>query len=447
MAHVVVLGSGVAALTAALELLRRGHRVTVLDRHDKPGGLSRPQGLRLCGAWHHLPALLRLLPPNDALRALRGVAPDAATMYGLTDAVSPLCGVLRPDHLVEDLRRSAPSVASGEREALARALGVVRTSCEARLTDEWERRAWGDLLPRGAGWALGLSEAWALAPAHKTSARALGASLSRALLGEGGWHRVLPATLGEGCLDPWVERLLSLGADVRLGCAPLSLHARGGRLHHVLADDGARYTLEAEFFVCALELGEAARLISDELARAAPALAELAWLAEHSVELPWLLHEPAEQARAASLRVEAGAAWVGPLWTPPSRFTREPDVGPWRVGAGLAPSEVGGRAFSQTARFYPGVDTWRRRPGASTKLPNLALAGSYARVEHDLEGFEAEAEAGRRAVNLILQRLGARSEVCPTPAASWGAARTLRERRAQATDAVRWRLGLPHAAL
>jgi hypothetical protein len=254
--------------------------------------------------------------------------------------------------------------------------------------------------------------------------------------------------LGEGCLDPWVERLLSLGADVRLGCAPLSLHARGGRLHHVLADDGARYALEADFFICALELGEAARLISDELARLAPALAELVWLAEHSVELPWLLHAPAEQGRAVSLRVEAGAAWVGPLWTPPSRFVREPDAGPWRVGAGLgAPSEGLGRAFPQAARFYPGLDTWRRRPGASTKLPNLALAGSYVRVEHDLEGFEAEAEAARVAVNLVLQRLGGRAELCPTPAASWGAGRTLRERRALALDAVRWRLGLPHAAM
>jgi protoporphyrinogen oxidase len=38
--HVVVLGAGLAGLSAAYELLRAGHRVTVLERDDFPGGMA-----------------------------------------------------------------------------------------------------------------------------------------------------------------------------------------------------------------------------------------------------------------------------------------------------------------------------------------------------------------------------------------------------------------------
>ena len=43
MSHVVVIGAGLAGLSAACHLIGQGHRVTVLERESGPGG----RGLRV----------------------------------------------------------------------------------------------------------------------------------------------------------------------------------------------------------------------------------------------------------------------------------------------------------------------------------------------------------------------------------------------------------------
>ena len=54
--HIVIIGAGPAGLTAAIELLKKGHTVTVLEATDRIGGISqtvRYQGNRMDigGAW------------------------------------------------------------------------------------------------------------------------------------------------------------------------------------------------------------------------------------------------------------------------------------------------------------------------------------------------------------------------------------------------------------
>ena len=39
--HAIVIGSGFGGLAAAIRLGARGYRVTVLERHDQPGGRAR----------------------------------------------------------------------------------------------------------------------------------------------------------------------------------------------------------------------------------------------------------------------------------------------------------------------------------------------------------------------------------------------------------------------
>src|SRR5439155_25861527 len=52
------------------------------------------------------------------------------------------------------------------------------------------------------------------------------------------------------------------------------------------------------------------------------------------------------------------------------------------------------------------VDTWRLRPEAVTAIPNFFLAADYVRTHTDLATMEAANEAGRRAVNGVLDAAG-----------------------------------------
>jgi hypothetical protein len=58
------------------------------------------------------------------------------------------------------------------------------------------------------------------------------------------------------------------------------------------------------------------------------------------------------------------------------------------------------------------IDTWKLRPDAVTKIPNLFLASDYVRTFTDLATMEAANEAARRAVNGILDRAGSDAPRC-----------------------------------
>jgi uncharacterized protein with NAD-binding domain and iron-sulfur cluster len=58
------------------------------------------------------------------------------------------------------------------------------------------------------------------------------------------------------------------------------------------------------------------------------------------------------------------------------------------------------------------VGSWRNRPEASTAIPNLVLAGDYVRTHTGLACMEGANEAGRRAVNAIIERSGADCDLC-----------------------------------
>ncbi|MCP3143205.1 hydroxysqualene dehydroxylase [Pyxidicoccus xibeiensis] len=84
-------------------------------------------------------------------------------------------------------------------------------------------------------------------------------------------------------------------------------------------------------------------------------------------------------------------------------------------GAGLPPANPS-RLLVHPPR------SWELRPEAASAIPNLCLAGDYVRTHTDLASMEGACEAGRRAVNAILERVGstaARAGVWPLEEPAW----------------------------
>jgi uncharacterized protein with NAD-binding domain and iron-sulfur cluster len=84
--------------------------------------------------------------------------------------------------------------------------------------------------------------------------------------------------------------------------------------------------------------------------------------------------------------------------------------------------------------------SWARRPGATTRIPNLFLASDYVKTNTDLACMEGANEAARRAVNGLLDRVGysgARAQIWDFEEPAIFAAGKLE-------DSLRYALGLPH---
>jgi uncharacterized protein with NAD-binding domain and iron-sulfur cluster len=85
------------------------------------------------------------------------------------------------------------------------------------------------------------------------------------------------------------------------------------------------------------------------------------------------------------------------------------------------------------------VDTWRLRPEAVTRIPNLFLASDYVRTYTDLATMEAANEAARRAVNGVLRA----SRSSASPCEIWNLHEPEPFLPLRAHDRVRFRQGKP----
>lgn len=85
------------------------------------------------------------------------------------------------------------------------------------------------------------------------------------------------------------------------------------------------------------------------------------------------------------------------------------------------------------------INTWRLRPEAITRIPNLFLASDYVRTYTDLATMEGANEAARRAVNGILDASGSTAERC----AIWNLQEPQLFAPWRELDRARYRNGLP----
>jgi uncharacterized protein with NAD-binding domain and iron-sulfur cluster len=313
---VIVLGGGVAGLTAAHELAERGFAVTVYER-DHLGGKAWSVGVPGSAAGNRDP-----LPAEHGFRFFPGFyqnlgdtqrripLPGGGSVYdrlveattyrssfaGRPDLTVPLTpGASRHVDLstvgetllasVGELTRLPPH----ELAYFVDKLGVYVSSCDERRLGQWEHVAWKDFIREDE-----MSEEYRKV-ASRSLVRNLAATKSSeasthsiglvgeasvmSILGRGNdqdatFDRVLDGPTSEAWLDHWVALLRKMGVTFRVGWTAKALQMTGGRVSGARVRDrqGITRTVAADWFVCATPLERTARLLSADVLAADPRL-------------------------------------------------------------------------------------------------------------------------------------------------------------------------------
>jgi uncharacterized protein with NAD-binding domain and iron-sulfur cluster len=322
MNKVIVLGGGVAGLSAAHELAERDFEVTVYETRPIPGGKARSMpvpgsgtggrrdlpaehGFRFFpGFYRHLPDTMKRIPfrgQSDGVFAnLVAASRVQIARAGGSEIVSPArfpASLRDLDLAFRSLFAFATGVGIPPAEQLyfVDRLLLLLTSCEKRRFADYEQQSWWDFAGAGSrstGYqkflADGLTRSLVAAKAREMSARTGGYILLQLLfdLAQPGVQadRVLNGPTNDVWIDPWLAHLRTLGVDYRAEHQVQAIHCRHGRVSGVKLVAGGRPLEDtADFYVAALPVEVMRLLASDELKQAEPRLARL-----HRLRTRWM---------------------------------------------------------------------------------------------------------------------------------------------------------------
>lgn len=301
---VLILGGGVAGMSAAHELAERGYRVTILERRTSiPGGKARTEPFVASGTGGR-----EDLPGEHGFRFFPGFYRHVTDTMSRTPYPGNIGGVF--DNLVSAEKSifattrypwfETPVKLPMSRDELFMALNVpgelkelgltdddfrffmgkmvqFATSCDERRQNEYERISWWDYIEAGKRsreyqlyLATGLTRAAVATKAEVANAQviatvALQLMMDMSIPGRTA-DRVLNGPTNEVWLDPWFRHLQRLGVQYEFGVTVCGLlfDPGQGRITGVSVQRGEQLFVEhADHYICALPVEVAARLIAN----------------------------------------------------------------------------------------------------------------------------------------------------------------------------------------
>jgi uncharacterized protein with NAD-binding domain and iron-sulfur cluster len=319
---VIVLGGGVAGMSAAHELAERDFEVVVYETRAIPGGKARSMpvpgsgiggrpdlpaehGFRFFpGFYRHLPDTMRRIPfrgeSEGVLANLVGTSRVQLALEGRAEVVTPARFPVAVDDLELAFRSllahaTALGIPPQDQAYFVNRLLVLLTSCDQRRFAEFERRSWWEFSGAqtrspayGKFLADGLTRSLVAAKAHEMSARTGGTILLQLLfdLSRPGSQadRVLNGPTNQVWIDPWLAHLRSLGVDYRSEHQIQAIQTSDARVTGVsIVAQGRPFVDTADFYVAAVPVEVMRLLASDEIKQAEPRLAGL-----HLLRTRWM---------------------------------------------------------------------------------------------------------------------------------------------------------------
>ncbi|WP_159884684.1 hydroxysqualene dehydroxylase [Paenibacillus puerhi] len=320
-AKVVILGGGVAGMSAAQELAERGFEVAVYEMKSIPGGKARSMpvpgsgidgrkdlpgehGFRFFPRFYkHIVDTMERIPygMNE-----RGVADNLVegTRLGLARTDGPPVEFLTEfPHSLKDLRDAFKSLfdnglnlSEEELEHYLERIWQVMTSCDERRQQQYQNIPWWSFIDADEQSAefrrvfAGMTRILVAAKARDANTATVGTVGAQIMLDMvmpgGSADRLLDGPTNEVWLHPWLDYLRSLGVDYHLDAKVESIRCKGGWIAGAtVSEHGHVYEVHGDYYIAAFPVEVMANFVTDEILQADPTLDGIRQLAD---DVDWM---------------------------------------------------------------------------------------------------------------------------------------------------------------
>jgi uncharacterized protein with NAD-binding domain and iron-sulfur cluster len=294
---VLVIGAGVAGLTAAHELAERGFSVRVLERSPVAGGKARSigapdtgvsgrldlpgeHGFRFFpGFYRHLTDTLKRIPYRKNRKGVFDNLIDTEHAQFILGQERFLTALTRMPRSVEDLQIAFKFAIHGgfglsqeELNFSAMRIWQILTTCNERAESEYEQLSWFNFVEADKRslayqrlFGESLTRTLIAADGKLANARTVANVGVQIILDTvlGSSDRVLNGPTSEVWIDPWVTYLRSLGVEFSFDSTVVQLEHQAARIEsvRVQSSDGAVRNVTADYYLLCTPVERAAELI------------------------------------------------------------------------------------------------------------------------------------------------------------------------------------------
>lgn len=417
--------------------------------------------------------------------------------------------------LLRDMHEGAEIGLSKEEEHyFATRLWQLCTSSHTRRNDDYEKLGWWEYM-QADRFSLayqnllvkGLTRTLVAANAHTASTKTGGNIFLQLIFNMASpavrTDRVLNGPTNDQWLTPWLKHLLALGVNYYHHHQAVKLIMKEGKINGAVVRDqyGKEKTVTGDYYILAVPVEQAKKLVDDELVKADPTLSSISKLAgsvswmngiqfylneDVKVNHGHVIYCDSEWALTSISQIQFWKDYeLADRYNGKVKGILSVDISDWlttpfegHLAEKCDPAKVkdlvwqqlkkslnvGGKVVlrdemieywyldrdikwtpeyaeeeNQEPLLVNTINSWVLRPETFTGIPNLFLASDYVRTFTDLATMEGANEAARRAVNCIIEDSGHSASLCKI----WPLHEPLLLAPLRWLDHRRWCKGLP----
>lgn len=312
---VIVLGGGVAGLTAAQELVERGFEVEVYEFKKIPGGKARSipfngsgegrlkdlpgeHGFRLFPKFYrHVIDTMKRIPFEERMTVFDNLV--EVPRLDISTSTHPLVPIVtQMKFSLKDFRDNLKLIFDNglgldkeDLEHYADKLWQVMTSCDERRENEYQDVTWWDFIdadrysPAFRNVFSNITKTLVACKSTRANTKTVGtvaAQMSLDLITpDSSFVRILNGPTNDRWIDPWVRYLQSKGVCYESEAKVTQFHFLDGQVEGVtIVKDGRHSRVTADYYVAAFPVEIMSRFIPDDVAQAHHDLANIRVLAD-----------------------------------------------------------------------------------------------------------------------------------------------------------------------